>query len=747
MGLKGEFKKWLKITFPECWLTAIEAEELEMPSVVIFDATYLTKYILSGFKTGLDFMNKQVISDVDPSFKAGALVVYQCYDRGSPKNKDGEHLFRYDKVEVMERPTTHKELSNLLTEDLGNGSVPSSSFSAKSRTFCQKPSALSELEEEGSYLVIADDRLPKKGLWKAIMGNQYMKRQMMHYMTQALVMDTRFPEIIYKSGVMIRQGGSTNEMYGYSPPKGGILCLHGGCSNRPTPNGTMIRHTYDEERNVLEWEEVPYKPDDKLITITTEPEEKGSHIRHDYMRPPKRVVGTIEDRYPPEVVDRILEGEIATMYYSLHHNTDNQLKVTGDGDLILLELLACRRRLLPGMKNLGNEIHLRLKIPGTKTVTIENPKTGKETKKSISKDDYLKVNRLYESITAHKKLKRLRDPICVMVLVSALMGNDYVKEFGSGFNTADDQGLPWLLYPFMMDPDKYKNLVYASKGEPNEILEVFLDEDLFYRYVKECYFYTRGRLKKVQNAIPVELLGGNPDYNFDTDSRKHKKGSLGDNEALLGPFYLEVRKNEALLDKMMVIINRTKAPTEDFVMSYTEAVSHARRVKWLLLYWLNGCVGSCEYPDPCEKIGGISYYGWEMRPFVSSDPSKTKKKMACLSTTKVYIEEGKRRGEERPKRQEPIKVEKKRKFVDFAEKQPPLTRRPVKKQKVVVPQVHLPKATMNQSDNVTHNNKNPKIPPPRHQFQDGSSFDLKSFLKSRGVGPYPGPIGIVNPKK
>ena len=617
---------------------------LTMPPVCIFDATYVLKYSNDRFRTGYEFVMAQIVGEIDPSFAAGAQIVYFCLDRGSPVNKSPEHQDRYKNVKTREVPKNKRDLESLVVTlehmddaegrrrkritEMANNQLKRS----KDDIIYQQPIALAEMEKNGILLVMADDRIPKKEVWSEVMGNSYMKKQVLHYVTQALIMDARFEEILYRSGVMLRLGSDPKgNLGGYVPSNGGILCLHGGCSNRPQPDGSMICHHYDEKSNALEWEEVPFKPDDKLITITSVVANHAKRNAQGNFSTRTRVVSAIEEQYPPEVVENLLEGEIAGTYYSQKHDVDGQLFTTVDGDVIIISLLASRRRLVPGIPSkFKNKLHLRLKIGGTKVVQVTDLETGRVSNKTISKDDYLDVNMLYQSILKLKPFKSLRDPMCCFAMVSALMGNDYIRGYGTGFNGTDRGGVPWLLYPLLHNAEAYRDLIItgieeSDSKDSDKALSYFviLDEKLFYRYTKECYFHASKGLAKIQKLIPSNLVYAN---GKDRNDERRDQGSKTSVEA----FYETVLKSEKRLDLMVEIIDKAKPSADKKLMTELTAVAYARRLKWLLLYWLNGYVGSCRFPDPCERMEGKSYYGWEWMKTRDGD------KKLCVATDFVY---------------------------------------------------------------------------------------------------------------
>jgi hypothetical protein len=649
MGLPTAAKRHIIASHPSSFSTVEEAQKGKLPTfrVVIQDATYLVKYIGPNYKSGEDYVRYQVLRDAKNYFDAGAKRFFMVFDMRPPTNKHREHQKRYGGLVPSPTPGNLEELFALLSESSVarvRASVANASFGFDAE---RKPNV--------PLLVLTDLVVPNPSAWKSIMANAQLRAEMMHYVTRKIVGDgggggdVGSPEA---SGIYghLAYGGSARPNptgseqtglvpglgeEGFVPPAGSTLYVHGGRTERPRREGEDS--TASSARPCRR---------DVLVAIrgisSRDPtcdlgwgRSKRSWSDREVLR--GRDVGPL---YPEEEVERLGEGELACMYYSLKNLDETQLIVTSDGDLILVALLASRMRLAPNGELLNSLFLLLTVSNGGNGKGISLPGVGGETaganggggsaaeRVSASASCYVDVNSLYKAITGRGPFSTYVDPVATYVGALILMGNDYMEGFApglaGGINKA--RGEPWLFTPLTTNPKAYRDMIkivandkfatrpgrrggredegesrrrevkYSPCGRYVRVwdcpYDVSIREDAFRAYTLECYFHKHKDGKAIRKEVARRT------------GRSIPEGEVASATDRDYPVYLTCIRDQ---------LGKTQ---KNAVMDDESIAAYRRRLEWILTYWTNAYVGGCAYPDPCERLGkaGLPYYGWELDP-------------------------------------------------------------------------------------------------------------------------------------
>lgn len=222
------------------------------------------------------------------------------------------------------------------------------------------------------------------------------------------------------------------------------------------------------------------------------------------------------------------------------------------------------------------------------------------------------------------------------------MGNDYIKGFANGLGGGVDSTTktPWLLQPLLHNSVKYKNMILTSvcrNSSPRDFHKhsnqqhvgeserekrdlcfrkyaIRINEELFTEYAQECYYYKHRGTKAIEKTLTKAIFLANVKLPRD------------DNRVTVDTMY---KDDETLALAIRCIRNHlSKGSAKNKMMDEGEIMGYCRRLYWLLDYWSNSYLESCDFPDPCQKdyVEGKSIYGWETP---NDDPK------ACIYTNAV----------------------------------------------------------------------------------------------------------------
>lgn len=676
MGIATIIKNYLIATYPEAFMTPqmVNDENIQTPEIVIIDFTYVTKFS-QDFQTGSEFYYRQLIPQFEKFFKSGAKMVFLVFDTKSPPNKYEEHEKRYGNLVKTPTPTTPREVMDICN------SKASDFFQKRAESFVahemKNPNSFREsenysiedatkaLEDRNSprydellcklstadpavLLVFTDEVYPSKLRLKTVMSNSQLRREFMHYISQKMLFDESDAKTLFSSGVHMKKF-SLNRERGYVPPPNCVLCIHGAQATKPQRDGSYAsadNHLFVINNAVVSPRENPNALYDferfETATTTTTTREFNFNGSSSFPKT-KRTIFKADADHPPEILKNLGEGELSCTYYSLKHMSDNQLIVTGDGDLIPICLLASRYRMNPAKTNFLNSVFLLLKCREGKTkinkkMTTTSGKPDRTTiLKSHSGDLFVNVNELHDKVTKTGPFSKCADPVAVMSLVTILIKSDFVKNFGYGIKGCQSETqTPWMILPFLENPENYRDLVIVTSPEihvpwygrphleaetsarhsflfpkketvnydkftPKETelanglsdkikrVKVIVDDELFYRYVCHVYVSKYSSTKVVQTAIKRKM-----------DQIKKSMFCTG----------WRMDSNLELDIKVGCVREHLSKSKLNVMMSKGEILSYSRRVSWVLDYWLNSYRGDCSYMNPTETFEGLSVHGW-----------------------------------------------------------------------------------------------------------------------------------------
>lgn len=673
MGIATLIKNYLISTYPECFLTPemVNEEDIRTPPVVIIDFTYVTKYF-PELATGEEFYKHQFVPQFEKFFKSGAKMVFLVFDTGSPPNKYEEHEKRYGKLIKAETPRSPKDIMKMCHPQAENffekriesfvayerENLKKNQFTdrydtddienlLKDRNSKNYENILTNLSnsDPAVLLLFTDEVFPSKLYAQSAMANNQLRKEFMHYVSQKLIFDETDQKTLYSSGVY-KKPFSRTTLRGFTPPLNCVLCVHGAKMSKPHRDGSQTPS--DDHLYVIKNALISENNSGSVFDF-----ENPSRDNCNMLLKSKRSVETADFDHPPEILKKLGEGELTCKYYSLKHMYEDQLIVTGDGDLIPICLLASRYRLDATKLNFSNNLFLLLKNRELKTKKKPAVKDRLKNLQNHSGDLFVDVNKLYREVTQRGPLAECEDATATLAAITVLVKSDFIKNFGQGIKGCSSATqTPWMMFPFLECPETYAKMIVVRSadihipwyGKPhldagmavrnsflfskksndqhdkfttgeanvaNDILEkmkkvkVEVDPELFYRYVCHVYVAKYGSTKVMQNMISKRIAS--------------LEIFAAHNDETLDPEY----KLKIKVDCVREHLSKSKSNS---MMSKEEILSYSRRVTWVLDYWLNSYRGDCTYMNPTETYNGLSVHGW----LKSNDGT-----FSCRSTAKV----------------------------------------------------------------------------------------------------------------
>ncbi len=299
MGINGKFKKFIRGNFGNCWKTEDHIlNQIHLP-IIIIDGTYKLKSCPKGTKNGKEFYRNSFIPEIRKYYNNGAKLIYFCFDRGSPPNKQIEHEKRKkSKKNIIPMPTPKND----------------------------------------DELIISDKKFPEN--FPSFIANRNLQGDLVYYLTQKIIED--------QGGVL---SSDKDLIFGW---KGDCtLCIHGGRLEKPNRNFPHLTPPSSKLiciKNKLLKQQQQQQPLNNSDTILL----KRADIIRDVTFPLER------DDFKRK---NILEGETAALFYHTAHINDNQMIVSNDGDVLVMLLLASKDRINPVTGLWRNKIILKLHIP------------------------------------------------------------------------------------------------------------------------------------------------------------------------------------------------------------------------------------------------------------------------------------------------------------------------------------------------------------------------------------------------
>ena len=276
--------------------------------VCIYDSTGKLKEF-NGFKikTGYDFVYKHVL-DYPLNFLnvEGTEAFFQCFDRGSPINKNAEHLKRYSGLDPVDL--------DVFTDD---------------------------------HVVLSDATIVPADQWSRYTNDSVFKQEILHYVTDKIVN----PEPRFNN---------------WKPPPDKIYFLFGGTMEKAPANRKERR---GKARFVPSSDIFYVANQNGVVSSGKEASECGKEegMVDDYLERAeyKRMHGiytAADGSFPKRELENLLEGEMCAMYFSKVYSAckKNVMIISSDGDMLIQCLMACKDRIDTVGGGFRNKVYLRL---------------------------------------------------------------------------------------------------------------------------------------------------------------------------------------------------------------------------------------------------------------------------------------------------------------------------------------------------------------------------------------------------
>ena len=516
MGIHTDVKKYIMNHYPAAfnvfWDPSYSASggngsgpstPLPHATAFMFDQTNRLKYLSHDITTGREFFSGQILPDVLDAYKSGAVSIYICYDRKPPELKSMEHKKRYKKTVMMPIPTH--------TEPL-----------------------------------VTETRLPSREEWDGFVNNKWLVADLLSYITHMLL-DDQTDDIEDKSEQNKTAIDEAMKRTFY-PNVGTTVYLHGG-----TPMDRQ-ESTYTHGR--------PDLPPLLYFVETRVHQILGhggmTHETHE------RKVGYVDN---PSIVNedqvrRLLEGEMACLYYASLHDSEDCCIVTVDGDLLLLMLMAAQHRIDPKTNLFRNKHWLVLRMNGTDDVVVD-------------------INQLYSDIAGDQVFAAggVREPVITFCALAFLSKDDYVHDYTPGIklrrNPETDENVPYPLYIMATQPALVANLftIKSMQCDSRTPVDLRIDEEAFIRFTRALYV---DKFKDSKALLKKYTLKNASDV-----THAHVRGFLS-----------------------------TRKRPENRMMSTPIMRRFSRQLLWRGHYGINGGRGQCIVESPFATCFGQPYYGW-----------------------------------------------------------------------------------------------------------------------------------------
>jgi hypothetical protein len=605
MGQDNPAVKQLLLAFGDNAVTVDVPTGVHLP-VWLFDHTCVLKYPPTKFDaefkhrlpvtTGHEYVTECVVRALVSAYKKGAVMVYCCFDRGSPINKSIEHEKRYKNVTPMETPPNHHN----------------------------EPALLNDYRMPGTT----------KKEWDSFIANPYLYRRMIHYITMRLI-GTRgnIEEELLKYVRDAPKCDYNDELNDFTidPYGSKMLLLHGGRLKMPEPNRPKF-YRYSE----------PFLLEFRTETSEVELSRSGSSTTRAFET--KRSV-RINRGYDPNVIHNILEGEVAAVHYAQSHIEQcvSVVVVTPDIDVLMQYLLTCEDRIDPATGKFVCTVLVCLKVASddslTRYVDVHKVWYNMHFRRPARPSKDIST---FRSSCSHEYVTK----ICALLL---LCGTDYVKKycqgiknkkggfgeafidetFGSDFKTTTAGKkvtallfVPWVVYVFLKYVSEFENMItitrttdYDKITRIRSDIKVDIDEELFIAFTRRVY---------VERYTCIDLPEGKAfrkKYG-DKTSVKNVRRFLNEDKkkALDAKLATEARRDmrlatnpDAKRPKKIINTDRVKAMNKikrNRMMPARKIRVSSRHLLWQIEYMANGFKSNCAIVDPTSLYKELPYYGW-----------------------------------------------------------------------------------------------------------------------------------------
>ena len=636
MGQDNPAVKPLLIAFGEGAVFKKMPEDVVIP-VWLYDHTSHSKFWPKSYDvrtksrtpitTGYAYLMECFLRKPVGSFNKGAIIVYVLLDRGSPVNKSIEHAIRYANVVSKETPPNYFN-SPALVNDFRMPDVKSD-----------------------------DD-------WKSFVSNPQLYRRMIHYMTMRMI-GTRgdIDEELQKYVCEL-----TNEDYDdaledltidYKNDK--TLFLHGGRLRKPDPDRPRFFKYADPfllefktiTKEVVSTSTPSYgnvKGGSTSFSSSSSYQKPVANCRYDTKRSVK-----INRAYDSTVINNLLEGEMAALFYAQAHieRGDSVMIVTPDIDVLMMLLLSCPDRIDPVTGKFVCKVFVQLVVSRkdyTRFVDVHQLWFNMHSSRPLKPVSGLPLPVRYRNKSSNEFVSKM----CAMCL---LCGTDYVKNYCLGItnkkggidatlleamfgakpttkseiaanktslairkNLEELKLTPWIVHTFLKYYDEFEDVITITRsGEYDAITKlrtcakVDVNERLFIAFTRRIYVehYT---------ASSVHEEKFEKEYGADRSLENVKKYLYEDKvEQLREKLAAQKRQQERLkkpnakVPKTLMNVDETKSMTtikRNRLPPPRKIRVSCRHLLWQIEYMMNGYKFNCSVIDPTTLYLELPYYGW-----------------------------------------------------------------------------------------------------------------------------------------
>lgn len=562
-------------------------------NVLLIDGTMKLKYISSNIATGIDFMKNQFLKESLEFLKTnhGGTVIF-CLD--TTPRQINKH------VNSNKKPKTACDIP---VNILGPSGVTERIIDRK------KINKDQNYEIDDHSALVDNDTIPS-AVWDGFISNKQLYPELIHYITSYLI-DPKSVRVPKDHVVEV--------------PRDKRFYLWGGNLHKPPPRSVR------EKMDVLDILKTTFEGSVFYI---------GNSLNESTGQYEKTSGRCAPTTFRLDVLEGLKEAEMVMLYFMTAMPNENFTLLSGDRDVIFLLLLHSKDRKDPATGFWRNQVFLRLVKKKTNQVDLDEPMV-----------EEIDINLLYDLIQADSRInmeKGINNPHLFLTALNALITSDFIYGYGSGvgninidpatgkrINTTHSKkekdaakedpnnpiltSIPTILYTFLSNPPKYKDLFQVMVGEayrdgiPFRVVPIRINETVFIQFTRDCYYHKY--LKETSNAL------GKSESNITvTDVRTYLAKYRGMNGKTK---QLPKTKNERMMTQSKIRII-------------------CRNLWWTMEYWQNKYRQNGTYPlPPTIQYKGLPLYGWVQTGFTSAKRSTKVSPLIHVDLEYVELDGGK----------------------------------------------------------------------------------------------------------
>lgn len=561
----------------------VEWDDFSMSSVLFIDATHKLKF--NYFNKGISFIQhilKEVNAFLQNEYTNGAYLCFDILPRQINKQFFKEPSTSSKKTKPRPIPMT------TVSKDEVTASMINTAKMARKVQWDKNEDEKEEKDNDDGYdsdtliaekyftvvddnlPLIDDDSCPTMDEWNAFRANKYLFPEIIHYITDRIINPQPDP------------------LKTFNVPYNKFLYLWGGNLFIPPKRSERVKASFSEIEAIT-YENSVFYVGNTFDTLT-----------HQFTRECGR---TAPSNFNIATLTNLKEADLSLMHFLTYHEREDVTVLSGDGDLILILLLACKNRIDENGK-WKNTVYFRYN-------------TNQKSSDGIALVQEININILFEMIMADPTLnmkKGVSDPVLQLCLISTLIENDYIPNYMYGVSSVkvDEKGktiyrgddatntesIPTLIQTFLLNPTKYSKMAYFCSDHHGygAVVPIRIDETIFNSFVKDCYLtqyksFCANKMKKDINTVTIKDI-------------RH---------------YLYKLRSKEVTEK--TIKSRLLTDREIRVFS--------RNALWTINYMKNTYLVDGLFPgSPLKLIGGYPFYGYGL---VSQKNGKPK----CVKATVV----------------------------------------------------------------------------------------------------------------